>query len=171
MRRVALAVSFLAVGIAAASCGSDGKTAGTKTTRTTTTGTASTGTSSTDTPSPDISAVRQALSDWGQSDTAQEACALMSARIRRGLLDHDAAACKSKKKLEALLGIELKPTELKVKKVRVAGDDAVASVKEPIPDTKGQTQTQLYYLVKESGSWKVDSVGQPGPGAPSLPLT
>ena len=160
MRRIALAISLVAVALAAAGCGSDDKSAGTKAA-----GTVSTGGSS-----AEVSAVREAVSAFGKSDTAPAACALMSARVRRGLLDHDPAACKSKKKLETLLGVTIEPTTLKAKKVRVVGDEAVAQVEEPVPETKGKTDTQLYYLVKESGSWRVDSVGQRRPGAAPLPL-
>jgi hypothetical protein len=168
MHRIALAVALAGISLVAAGCGGGDERAGTQSIPrlTTTAGSEASGGSSAET-----SAVREALAGWAKADTPQKACALMSARVRRGLLDADAGACRSKKKLEKLLGVELKPTDLKVKKVHVEDDQAVAQVEETIPETKGQKQTRLYYLVKEDGSWRVDSVDERRPGAPELPVT
>ena len=175
MRRIASALALVAVGLAAVGCGDESKNAATTPAATTSAATTSTGTTpAATTPadttpakgsSDDASAVRRVLAELGRADTPEEACALLSARITRGLLRRDADACRDKKKFEAALGVELKPTDLKTTKVRVTGDRAEADTEEA---AAGGTppQKQKWRLVKEGGSWKVDSLDQPALQAP-----
>ena len=82
----------------------------------------------------------------------------MSARVKRGLLASDADACRSKKSLEAALGVDLESTELKATKIRVTGEKAVADTEAPVAETNSPPERRRYVLVKEGGSWKVDSI-------------
>ena len=170
MHRIASALALLVVGLAAAGCGDESKNAATTPAATTSAGTTPATTTPADTTpaqgsSDDASAVRQVLAELGRADTPETACALLSARIRRGLLRRDADACRDKKKFEAALGVELKPTDLKTTKVRVTGDKAEADT-EAAAVGGGPPQKQKWRLVKEDGSWKVDSLDQPSLQAP-----
>jgi hypothetical protein len=139
----------------------------TPSTQTTSTPTTSTPAATPKRASDDVSAVRRTLVAWARAATPAKACALLSARVKRGLLRSEPKACRNKKKFEAALGAELKPSTLKTTKVRVTGAKAVADTEE-VTEKGVPPQKQRYHLVKEHGSWKVDSIDQSGAGsAPS----
>jgi hypothetical protein len=107
-------------------------------------------------------AVTAAMDKWAAATTPDQACAAVSVAFAGFLGDGPASGCPAH--IIATLGINgLEQGTVHVKKVTVTDGTAIvnANIVTSVP-----TYTNFYF-VQESGTWKLNSIGNPAPAIPS----